>query len=157
MYKFIRFLQRKTCSHSQMSGCVESSIHTSSSWIHFSCRDYPTKMGRTAFMGGSLSFKGEKRKSKKKSKSYKHKTGGDVAAVTTKESQGGGSAVDDEVDDDMTEAERRALKRSIERQHEENKKIAQKSHRERVEELNEHLGSLTELNDIPRVSAAGNG
>ena len=31
------------------------------------------------------------------------------------------------------------------------------SHRERVEQFNEKLGSLTELNDIPRVSAAGNG
>jgi hypothetical protein len=31
------------------------------------------------------------------------------------------------------------------------------SHRERVEQFNEKLGQLTELNDIPRVSAAGNG
>ena len=31
------------------------------------------------------------------------------------------------------------------------------SHRERVEQFNEKLGKLTELNDIPRVSAAGNG
>lgn len=31
------------------------------------------------------------------------------------------------------------------------------SHRERVEQFNEQLGKLTELNDIPRVSAAGNG
>lgn len=31
------------------------------------------------------------------------------------------------------------------------------SHRERVNKFNEKLGSLTELNDIPRVSAAGNG
>lgn len=31
------------------------------------------------------------------------------------------------------------------------------SHRERVEQFNEKVGSLTELNDIPRVSAAGNG
>lgn len=28
---------------------------------------------------------------------------------------------------------------------------------QRVEQFNEHLSSLTELNDIPRVSAAGNG
>eukprot|EP00956_Cyclotella_meneghiniana_P027265 scaffold60795_cov20-Cyclotella_meneghiniana.AAC.1 len=33
-------------------------------------------------------------------------------------------------------------------------KVVKLSHRERVEELNEMLGSLTELNDIPRVSAA---
>ena len=36
-------------------------------------------------------------------------------------------------------------------------KIASQSHRERVETFNTKLSKLTELNDIPRVSAAGNG
>ena len=35
--------------------------------------------------------------------------------------------------------------------------LSSMSHRERVEQFNEKLGQLTELNDIPRVSAAGNG
>jgi protein FAM32A len=63
----------------------------------------------------------------------------------------------DEEDEELTEAERRALKFKRQRQRKDNERIAQKSHRERVEDLNEKLGSLTELNDIPRVSAAGNG
>lgn len=64
----------------------------------------------------------------------------------------------DEVDDDeLTEAERKALKFKKHRQQQESEKIALKSHRERVEDLNEKLGKMTELNDIPRVSAAGNG
>jgi len=108
-------------------------------------------------MGGSLSFKGEKKKSKKKSKSAKHKSEKEVVPVVVASKQTDIGVEDEEDHEDMTEAERKALKRKLERQREDNKKIAQKSHRERVEELNDHLGSLTELNDIPRVSAAGNG
>lgn len=36
-------------------------------------------------------------------------------------------------------------------------KVSQKSYRERIEEFNHTLGTQTEHNDIPRVSAAGNG
>lgn len=97
-------------------------------------------------MGGSLSFKGDKKKSKKKRNS-KHKI--DDAKKTEK--------VVDSDEEDMTEAEKGALKFKMERQRQESETIASKSHRERVEELNERLGSLTEHNDIPRVSAAGNG
>ena len=111
-------------------------------------------------MGGSLSFKGEKKKSKKKSKTTKHKSEEKevVSVVVAASNHNDDIGVEEEEDhEDMTEAERKALKRKLERQREDNKKIALKSHRERVEELNDHLGSLTELNDIPRVSAAGNG
>ena len=109
-------------------------------------------------MGGSLSFKGEKKKGKKKSKTgAKHKSEKEVVPVVVASNQKDIGVEDEEDHEDMTEAERKALKRKLERQREDNKKIAQKSHRERVEELNDHLGSLTELNDIPRVSAAGNG
>jgi protein FAM32A len=37
------------------------------------------------------------------------------------------------------------------------KKITQLSHRERLEQFNQKLASTTEHNDIPRISAAGNG
>ena len=36
-------------------------------------------------------------------------------------------------------------------------KVAKKSYRERIDEFNNSLASTTEHNDIPRVSAAGNG
>lgn len=57
----------------------------------------------------------------------------------------------------LTDAQRRA--RDKQRQHEEEqlKKQPVKPYRERVEEYNERLSKLTEHNDIPRVSAAGNG
>ena len=120
-------------------------------------------MGKTAFMGGTLSFKGDNKKksSKKKKKSKsKHSLGdgnkkqrakGDEALLLKR------SEDYDDDDDDMTEAERKALKYKLEREKQECEKVAQKSHRERIEEFNEKLGNLTEHNDIPRVSAAGNG
>ena len=95
------------------------------------------------FMGGSLAFKGDKKKKKKvkkKSKTSKHKQETQPA-----------------VDDDLTEAERKALTRKQVQERKEMEKLASKSHRERVEEFNEKLSNLTEHNDIPRVSAAGNG
>lgn len=63
----------------------------------------------------------------------------------------------DPVVDDMTEAERRAKRFKLEREKKDLEKISELSHRERVEMFNENLSKLTELNDIPRVSAAGNG
>lgn len=104
-------------------------------------------MTKSAFIGGALSFKGDKKKSKKKAKKSKHK----LLKDEKKHDEGY------ENDQDLTDAEKRALKFKLERERQESEKIAQKSHRERVEELNNHLSSLTELNDIPRVSAAGNG
>jgi protein FAM32A len=104
---------------------------------------------KAAFTGGALSFKGEK-KAKKKTKSKhqsKLKADDDERIIDKAYSP----------DDDLTEAERRALVRKREREHKELEMVAKKSHRERVEEFNEKLGSQTELNDIPRVSAAGNG
>ncbi len=59
--------------------------------------------------------------------------------------------------DELTEAERRAKRFKLERQKKDLEKISELSHRERIEKFNENLSKLTELNDIPRVSAAGNG
>ena len=120
-------------------------------------------MTKSTFLGGALSFKGDKKSRKKKSKKTKSKLKmkgeGTYQMDGTKDEKFSPSFDHDDVDDDdeLTEAERKALKFKKQRQKEESGKIAQKSHRERVEELNEKLGNMTELNDIPRVSAAGNG
>lgn len=123
-------------------------------------------MTKSVFVGGSLAFKGDSKKKskKKKSKSSKHKLDdrtSEIGEGKKKEKEEVKSLSlgqdDDGSTEDMTEAEQRALRKRLERQRKENEEIARKSHRERVEELNAHLGSLTELNDIPRVSAAGNG
>ena len=111
------------------------------------------------FVGGSLSFKGDKSKTKKKKRRVKHdivkqqttKAVHETNNITTNNNN------DDEVDDGLTEVERKALRRRLERERLDAERIAQKSHRERIEEFNSKLASQTELNDIPRVSAAGNG
>jgi protein FAM32A len=99
------------------------------------------------FTGGSLSFKGEKKKGKKKKSKTKHSLK-DKEKARLEEIPN--QPLD--VDDDLTEAERKALEKKRQREREELKQVAKKTHRERVEEFNEKLGNLTELNDIPRVS-----
>jgi protein FAM32A len=57
----------------------------------------------------------------------------------------------------MTEAQKRFLKRKLELETKALKSVAQESFRDRVEKFNLKLSKMTEHNDIPRVSAAGNG
>mmetsp|Transcript_16221 Transcript_16221/g.33337 ORF Transcript_16221/g.33337 Transcript_16221/m.33337 type:complete len:129 (+) Transcript_16221:83-469(+) len=128
-------------------------------------------MTKSSFLGGALSFKGDKKKKKSKKSKTKHKLKeeGTVEEVSRSSPQQGrddsnraeeeflSSSDEIEDDDELTDAEKKALKFKKHRQKEESIKIAKKSHRERVEDLNEKLGQMTELNDIPRVSAAGNG
>ncbi|KAG7402332.1 hypothetical protein PHYBOEH_000040 [Phytophthora boehmeriae] len=58
---------------------------------------------------------------------------------------------------DLTPAQRRHAEHQKKREQEEIEKAASKTYRERIEDLNQYLGSLTEHHDVPRVSAAGNG
>lgn len=101
-------------------------------------------------MGGSLSFKGDKKskKSKKKKSQSKHS----IDDHKEKKRQDETPLIDNaDMDDELTDAEKKALEKRLEREKAELEKIAAKSHRERIEEFNEKLGNLTELNDIPRV------
>ncbi|KAJ1462818.1 hypothetical protein M885DRAFT_504201 [Pelagophyceae sp. CCMP2097] len=58
---------------------------------------------------------------------------------------------------DLTDAQLRFQKRQKKDLAERVSKSLEKSHREKIDELNAHLGSLTEHNDCPRISAMGNG
>ena len=106
------------------------------------------------FVGGKLSLKGDKKKSKKKKSKSKHdkkKSSRDeqeAAAAAANDSNG--SDVDE---DEMTEAERKAQKYKQQAEKKDLEKVAKQSHRDRVEEFSQKLSQLTELNDIPRVSA----
>jgi protein FAM32A len=118
---------------------------------------------KPVFVGGSLSFKGDKNAKKKKSNKAKHSLKSPTEAVDSAAADGGGGGdvISDalvvsapheaDLDSDLTDAERKALKKKRERELQELGKLAEKSHRERVEEFNERLASLTEHNDIPRV------
>ena len=105
---------------------------------------------------GKLSFKGDK-KSKKKSSKSKHKLSTDEAAASSTASTSVAASATHSEEAELTTAEKRSLKFKSQQAKREMEKVVKLSHRERVEEFNEKLGSLTELNDIPRVSAAGNG
>ena len=137
------------------------------------------------FVGGSLKLKGDNKKSKKgkkKKSKHSHRSREEVVEATS-EGQRRSSREEDEEDGDyddrkgeiaaaaaargahddgddddgMTEAERKALKYKLEAEKKDMAKVAKQSHRERVEVFSQKLSELTELNDIPRVSAAGNG
>ncbi len=124
------------------------------------------------FVGGALNFKGDKTKIKKKKRTVKHEVLASLTETTTipevnhnhhnKTNNKDGinyhqSNDESDHDDGLTEVERKALRRRLERERLDAETMAQKSHRERIEEFNGKLASQTELNDIPRVSAAGNG
>lgn len=111
-----------------------------------------------AFTGGALSFKGDKKKKKKKAKKKKqsltkHQVVNHADTLIEQQEQ----QEQDDNNNEMTDAEKKAYKKKQERELQELTMVAQKSHRERIEEFNSKLNELTELNDIPRVSAAGNG
>eukprot|EP00592_Proboscia_alata_P018978 CAMPEP_0194407070 /NCGR_PEP_ID=MMETSP0176-20130528/5117_1 /TAXON_ID=216777 /ORGANISM="Proboscia alata, Strain PI-D3" /LENGTH=115 /DNA_ID=CAMNT_0039206495 /DNA_START=36 /DNA_END=384 /DNA_ORIENTATION=+ len=114
-----------------------------------------------AFVGGKLNLKGggSLKQKKKKSKRSKNRLRSSDAKkeAALDAAVAAAAAIDDDEEDDMTDAERRNMKFKLEEKKRDVHELVQKSHRERVEEINDHLGSLTELNDIPRVSAAGNG
>ena len=108
-------------------------------------------------MGGALSFKGDKKKPKKKKSKPKHDRSNsddddDGTTQPPAPNEATTSAQEPDVDDDLTEAERKALGKKRDRERQELEKVAKKSHRERIEEFNHALASVTELNDIPRVS-----
>lgn len=109
------------------------------------------------FVGGTLNFKGDKSLVKKKKRRVKHERIKSETTEIVHEANNTASGTMNDDDDGLTEVERKALRRRLERERLDAEKIAQKSHRERIEEFNSKLASQTELNDIPRVSAAGNG
>jgi protein FAM32A len=132
-------------------------------------------------IGGALKLKGGldlKRKSSKKKKKKKKRrreeeeeteaaAAATAAAAASRGGNDGGSgraAAEEEDDDDeedpenyLTEAEKRYHKVMKQRASEAASTAVSKTHREKVEEFNALLDNLTEHNDIPRVSAAGNG
>ena len=114
-------------------------------------------------IGGSLRIKGLDLKRKKKKKKRKRKREEDdkeepgYSGTKQSEEDPGIEDAEDAHDDFLTDAERRYQKVMRERASETAKVAVTKTHRQKVEELNSYLDRLTEHNDIPRVSAAGNG
>ncbi|ETI49768.1 hypothetical protein F441_06549 [Phytophthora nicotianae CJ01A1] len=108
------------------------------------------KRGKLKLKNGSKLKVASKKHKKHKKQTSKHRE--------EEEEQNHEHEKSDDVEvDDMTPAQRRHAEHQKKREQEEIEKLASKTYRERIEELNQHLGSLTEHHDVPRVSAAGNG
>ena len=119
-------------------------------------------MAPPTFIGGKLSLKGDKKKKAKKKKKSKAKYDTTGTGADRNHDQHNDEATLEfqplaDEDDDLTEAERRAMRFKSEKEMRDLEKVAKLSHRERIDEFNSKLSELTEHNDIPRVSAAGNG
>ena len=115
------------------------------------------KASKPVVMKGKLKFKGSG--GARKPSSVKQPTPAvslpNVTATSSTEKKS--VVVDPELDDMLTESQKRHMRRQLELESKNIKKAVKVSYREKVEEFNMKLSTLTEHNDIPRVSAAGNG
>eukprot|EP00903_Cladosiphon_okamuranus_P011058 g10439.t1 len=140
----------------------------------------------SAVLTGGLSLKGGLFKSKKKKKGKRKREEAeaaaraqeaaveeapssgetDVAGAGTSGSDGdrkkdGMEGTDkeavEEENDVLTPAQRRFREKQLEREGKKIRGMVKQTHRERIENFNALLASMTEHNDIPRCSAAGNG
>ena len=111
-------------------------------------------------VGGKLKFKGSKGSGKKSGKTVdSSKTMPTSARDLKTETATVRSSVDDVKKSTvfMTEAQRIHREKRMTMEERELKKFIKTTHRDRIEMFNMRLGQMTEHNDIPRISAAGNG
>eukprot|EP00615_Pteridomonas_danica_P013595 CAMPEP_0114359896 /NCGR_PEP_ID=MMETSP0101-20121206/23386_1 /TAXON_ID=38822 ORGANISM="Pteridomonas danica, Strain PT" /NCGR_SAMPLE_ID=MMETSP0101 /ASSEMBLY_ACC=CAM_ASM_000211 /LENGTH=124 /DNA_ID=CAMNT_0001503719 /DNA_START=8 /DNA_END=382 /DNA_ORIENTATION=- len=112
-----------------------------------------------AIGGGKLSLKGIEFKKKKKSKKSKRKREMEETPHIEERTERASDSDSEQVnpEDMLTDAQKRYQKKMRERASETARKEVQITHRMKVEMFNHRLASLSEHNDIPRISAAGNG
>mmetsp|Transcript_16203 Transcript_16203/g.36454 ORF Transcript_16203/g.36454 Transcript_16203/m.36454 type:complete len:112 (+) Transcript_16203:145-480(+) len=110
-----------------------------------------------SFVGGKLNLKGSGKKKKGTKKKKRHDKHERESEKYSRETSTIDDGADGSEDENLTEAEKAASKFKSAAEKRELEKVGNRSHRERVEAYNSHLSTLTEHNDIPRVSAAGNG
>lgn len=79
-----------------------------------------------------------------------------ISISSSKDTNRATEILDDE-DEFLTESQRKHRRRKMELESRDARALVKSSYRERVEDFNNRLASLTEHNDIPRISAAGNG
>lgn len=109
-------------------------------------------------LGKKLSFKAGKglkvKKSKKSKKSKKRRRDGESALAV---SEGKEEVAAVYVEDTRTDAQKRYDKVMEEREEKRLKTMVAKSHREKVNDFNNLLASLSEHHDVPKVGNAGMG
>jgi len=116
------------------------------------------EMSKPLVVGGKLKLKGSSSSSKPKRDSSELASSvgkRQVEEVVTSEATDATSSGNNDIH--LTEAQKRFKKKKQEMDDKQAKKLAKTTFRDRMEEFNIKLSKLTEHNDIPRVSAAGNG
>ncbi|KAG5183728.1 hypothetical protein JKP88DRAFT_348567 [Tribonema minus] len=124
----------------------------------------------SSVVGGKLSlktkslFKGNKKRKAKKAEDGAGQSSEPAAPAqaAAQEEQSEGKQKqqrETEVDPDefLTPAQKRYKQQKASQDEKRIKAIVKMTHRDRIEEFNSTLASMTEHNDIPRISAAGNG
>lgn len=111
-------------------------------------------------IGGKLNLKGDKKKSKKRKTADAQDQGENSASITSQVASTEGSSSNIEHiprEEFLTSTQKKHREKLLEAEAREMKKQASMSYRDKVDAFNSKLSTLTEHNDIPRVSAAGNG
>jgi protein FAM32A len=118
----------------------------------------PVVKSSSMVVGGKLKFKGSKG-SEKKSKSSEGGSKAMSSSVSDQKKEPSNSSIsgDKKPVIFMTEAQRIHKEKRMATEEKELKKFIKTTHRDRIEMFNMRLGQMTEHNDIPRISAAGNG
>uniref|UniRef100_A0A7S2H078 Protein FAM32A n=1 Tax=Octactis speculum TaxID=3111310 RepID=A0A7S2H078_9STRA len=95
---------------------------------------------------------------KKKKKKRKKPSESEVARLNTLENRKQSEEPEENDNVEVLTAAQKRYRATMKAREQEHARVAvRKTHREKVEDFNYMLGELTEHNDIPRVSAAGNG
>jgi protein FAM32A len=116
--------------------------------------------GGVTVIGGKLKFKGSstsKTTKKRKSTEEAHEITSSKPKENKEVSHVEPAADSPSVDLHLTEAQKRHKQRRLDLEKKELKKLVETTHLDRIERFNYKLSKMTEHNDIPRVSAAGNG
>mmetsp|Transcript_9682 Transcript_9682/g.10184 ORF Transcript_9682/g.10184 Transcript_9682/m.10184 type:complete len:129 (+) Transcript_9682:49-435(+) len=126
-------------------------------------------------IGGKLHFKGDKNKKKRNindiNNNNSHNNNINTSTTTEITSSSSSSSSNSnnsnnsnkDINEDnnsnllLTETQKKHLNKKLKVENEKVKELVKITYRERIENYNSKLASLTEHNDIPRVSAAGNG
>lgn len=116
------------------------------------------KISSASVIGGKLKLKGSKKQSSSSGKLPKT-TSDDTTHIKITSSIVAEKLqkLDDKILGTLTDSERRHRERKFEADAKAAKQNTQNTYRDRIEKFNSMLSSMTEHNDIPRISAAGNG
>ena len=113
--------------------------------------------GKLKLKGSSSSEGGSKKKKKRKVVEGNEEESGLKTSSSSSFSTEAVKSTELKPEDYLTASELRHLKKKQEVDTRNAKEIVKTTYRERVENFNVKLATATEHNDIPRISAAGNG